>query len=213
MVKLKLKKRNSKIIERGLIYPLNFFKRIMFLIVGLGNIGKEYENTRHNFGFLTVDEIIKKYNFGSSNKKFSSEFYQGKIDGEDVIIIKPQTYMNKSGVAVSQVKKFYKVPIENIIVFHDDLDLELGKIKVKVGGGAGGHNGLKSIDGLIGKNYIRVRLGIGRPEHKDAVHSYVLGKFNKEEQKIVDDIRVRISDLISDLFEDRVGFLNRFYSK
>jgi len=185
----------------------------MFLIVGLGNIGKAYENTRHNFGFIVVDEIIKNYNFNNPSKKFTSELYQGKIKDDEVIIIKPQTFMNKSGIATSQVKAFYKTPIENVIVFHDDLDLEFGKVKVKVGGGAGGHNGLKSIDSMIGKNYTRVRLGIGRPENKDAVHGYVLGRFNVDEQKIVEAVKGKISDLISDLFKDRVGFLNKFYLK
>lgn len=183
----------------------------MFLIVGLGNIGKEYQSTRHNFGFMVIDKIIENHNFQTPNKKFSSEFYQGKIYGEDIIAIKPQTYMNKSGVAVSQVKKFYKIPIENIIVFHDDLDLELGRIKIKVGGGAGGHNGLKSIDSLIGKNYTRVRLGIGRPEHKNAVHGYVLGKFNQDEIKIVNSITVKIAEFTDELINDKVKFLNKFY--
>jgi len=183
----------------------------MFLLVGLGNFGKGYENTRHNFGFMVVDKIIQDQNFQNPSKKFASEFYQGKIEGEDIIIIKPQTYMNKSGVAVSQVKKFYKIPVGNVIVFHDDLDLEFGKIKVKVGGGDGGHKGLKSIDSLIGKNYVRVRLGIGRPEHKDAVYDYVLGNFSKEKMKVVEKIAGKISSLIKELLEDRVGFLNKYH--
>jgi peptidyl-tRNA hydrolase, PTH1 family len=184
----------------------------MFLIAGLGNIGKEYENTRHNFGFIVADKIIKNYNFQNPSKKFASEVYSGKINKDDAIIIKPQTYMNNSGIAVSQVKNFYKIPLDKIIVFHDDLDLEFGRIKVKVGGGNGGHNGLKSIDNSIGKNYLRVRFGIGRPENKDDTHNYVLGKFGRKEKIIVKDMAEKFSDLIGELLKDKVKFLNKWHN-
>lgn len=185
---------------------------MLTVLIGLGNIGKKYQDTRHNFGFMVIDEIVKKYGFNNCSRKFKSELCQGKIADHDIMTLKPQTYMNNSGVAVSLVKKFYKIPVRNIIVFHDDLDLELGRIKIKTGGGNAGHNGLESIDGLIGKNYVRVRLGIEHPQDKDLVKSYVLKKFKKSEQTAVDFIVRSIAEFLPELLTDREKFLNRFYS-
>lgn len=184
----------------------------MFLLVGLGNYGKEYEKTRHNFGFLALDQIIADYNLNPATAKFSSEVFNGEISGQKIIAIKPQTYMNLSGKAVLAASSFYKILPQNIIIFHDDLDLKLGKIKVKIGGGNGGHNGLKNIDEKIGKNYLRVRLGIDKPQNKEfAVADYVLSKFSKEEIKIIEDINIKISKLLPELLKDDVnGFLNKF---
>jgi len=161
----------------------------MHLIVGLGNITKEYQFTRHNFGFLFLDQIINDYDFKASAKKFKSEIFSGAINNEKIIAIKPQTYMNLSGEAVLQVATFYKVEPSNILVIHDDIDLELGRVKFKIGGGNAGHNGLKSIDAAIGKNYKRLRLGVGRPKNLNhEVSDYVLGKFSKEEMVVVDKV-------------------------
>jgi len=185
----------------------------MHLIVGLGNIGREYEKTRHNFGFLLLDQIIEDYGFSAQSKNFKSEIFTGEIDGNKVVSIKPQTFMNRSGIAVSQIASFYKIETKNIIVLHDDLDLELGRVKVKVGGGNGGHNGLKSIDEMVGKNYLRVRLGIGRPQNAEfATSDFVLGKFSLEEMQKVGKVNERISDLAGELLEGRLdGFMNKFY--
>lgn len=181
----------------------------MFLIVGLGNIGAEYENTRHNFGFLLIDKLIEKYNINNHQKKYNANIYSGEINGEKVILVKPTTYMNNSGIAVAQIKNFYKIPLENILVFHDDLDLDFCKVKCKAGGSDAGHNGLKSLDSNIGKNYYRIRLGIGRPEFKDDVINFVLSKFTNEELKQIDNLNSKIVNLISELFkEDKNQFLS-----
>ncbi len=187
----------------------------MHLIVGLGNIGTEYERTRHNFGFLLFDQIIEDYGFSFQSKNFKSEIFAGEIAGEKVIAIKPQTFMNRSGIAVSQVASFYKIETKNIIVLHDDLDLELARIKVKIGGGNGGHNGLKSIDEMAGKNYMRLRLGIGRPQHLGFETSdYVLGKFTNEEMIAVEKVNGKISDLFEELVIGKIdGFMNKLYQK
>ncbi len=185
----------------------------MHLLVGLGNIGKEYELTRHNFGFLLLDKIIADYNLSLQSKKFKSEIFAGEINRKKVIAIKPQTFMNLSGNAVLEVANFYKILPENIIVLHDDLDLILGKIKVKIGGGNAGHNGLKSLEEMIGKDYMRLRLGIGRPLNKEFETSdYVLGKFTKEEFLEVEKINQKISKLLNILLEDKVSeFLNEYH--
>lgn len=185
----------------------------MYLLVGLGNIGKEYENTRHNFGFMCVDKIIEKYDINNKQTKFNADIYTGKISEKKVMIAKPRTYMNRSGIAVSQIKSFYKIPLENIFVFHDDLDLEFLKIKYKIGGSSAGHNGIKSIDEMIGKNYSRIRLGIGRPEKKEDVIDFVLRKFSNEELELVGKLNRKISDNVDKLFsENKNKFINSIKS-
>jgi len=154
----------------------------MWLIVGLGNPGKEYENNRHNIGFMAVDEIFRRHNFSDEGKKFKAQIASGFISGEKVLLLKPQTYMNLSGEAVQAAITFYKINLDNIVVIHDDLDLEPGKLRVKRGGGSGGHNGLKSIDSHIGDNYLRVRIGIGHPGDKNLVSNYVLHDFSKDDK-------------------------------
>lgn len=182
----------------------------MYLFVGLGNVGKEYEFTRHNFGFLTLDQIIKDYNFTLQSNKFKSELFSGFIGENKIIAIKPQTFMNRSGAAVGQVASFFKVPSSNIIVFHDEVDIDFGKIKAKIGGGNAGHNGLKSIDEAIGKNYSRIRLGVGKGKFELSDH--VLSKFSRDELYEVEKISEKISKLIPDLLENNIeSFLNKFY--
>jgi len=187
----------------------------MYLLVGLGNIGREYELTRHNFGFLLLDQIIKDYNLIEQSKKFKSEVFAGEISGEKIIAIKPQTFMNLSGSSVTEAAQFYKIAPEKILVLHDDLDLELGRVKVKIGGGHAGHNGLRSIDETIGKNYMRLRLGIGRPENEAfEVSDYVLGKFSKFERDIVEKTNEKISKLIGEILVGKADqFLNKFHQK
>ena len=171
----------------------------MKLIIALGNIGKDYEDTRHNFGFMLLDQISIKYSFSNVGIKHNSEIFTGKIDDIKIIAIKPQTFMNLSGRAVISVMNFYKINIEDIIILHDDIDLDLGVVKFKKGGGNAGHNGLKSIDSVIGKNYKRLRLGVGRPENpRYEISDYVLGRFSKKEIDIVNQVNIDISGNLRD---------------
>jgi PTH1 family peptidyl-tRNA hydrolase len=158
----------------------------MFLIVGLGNPGKEYENTRHNIGFMVSASICRHHNFSGKKLKFHSEIFEGTIDGHKIMLMNPLKYMNLSGICVAQAANFLKIPLENIIVIHDDIDLLVGKIRIKIGGGSGGHNGLKDIDARLGKEYKRVRIGIGHPGDRDIVPDYVLNNFSKEDRIIID---------------------------
>jgi PTH1 family peptidyl-tRNA hydrolase len=157
----------------------------MHLIVGLGNIGEKYQLTRHNIGFLVIDEITKNLSTSNiNNPNFQSTLLKSGYN----LFSKPTTYMNNSGLAVHAIKEYYKIDLENIIVIHDDLDLPFGTVKFKIGGGHGGHNGLRSLDAHITKEYIRVRIGIGKPAHKEDVANYVLSNFSKEELNKLQDI-------------------------
>ena len=154
----------------------------MKLIVGLGNPGKEYELNRHNVGFLAVDYLIDTLNASKISSKFKGELFKSS----EFFFLKPSTYMNLSGESAVLVKNYYKIDNDDIIVIHDDIDLKLGALKFKKGGGNGGHNGLKSIDKHIGFDYYRIRIGVGRPEKKEEVVKYVLSNFTKDElQKII----------------------------
>jgi len=159
------------------------------LIVGLGNPGTEYEQTRHNIGFMVIDELIKKFNASNlSSSSFLGECYKFQntnVSLENHYLLKPMTYMNLSGNSVIKVKNFYK--IQKVVVIHDDLDLEFGALRFKEGGGHGGHNGLKSIDENISREYIRIRMGIGKPKYKSEVSSYVLSNFSIEQEKHLND--------------------------
>lgn len=157
----------------------------MHLIVGLGNIGDKYELTRHNVGFLVIDEMTKSLTTSNIN---NSNFHSTLLKSGYNLFSKPTTYMNNSGLAVHAIMEYYKIDLEDIIVIHDDLDLPFGSVKFKVGGGHGGHNGLRSLDSHIGKEYIRVRIGIGKPKDKSDVANYVLSNFSKEELNKLQDI-------------------------
>lgn len=160
----------------------------IFMLVGLGNPGSRYENNRHNIGFMAVDEIVRRHRFSAWRKKFDGLICDSVIGDTRVYALKPQTFMNLSGNAVQALAAFYKIRPENIIVFYDELDLVPGKLRVRQGGGANGHNGLKSIDAHLGQNYWRVRLGIGRPPEKEQVTSYVLGDFSKSDALWLDKL-------------------------
>ncbi len=153
----------------------------MTLIVGLGNPGKSYEANRHNIGFMVIDYLVGELGATSVSK---SSFQGDCFKSGDIYLLKPSTYMNLSGKSVLAVKQFYK--IDDVIVIHDELDLPFGALRYKRGGGNGGHNGLKSIDGLIGNDYVRVRMGIGKPEHKSMVADYVLDDFSGDEKEKLD---------------------------
>lgn len=158
----------------------------MWLLAGLGNPGKKYAGTRHNAGFDALDALIDRYGLQSSGSKFHAQVWKGSIDGHSVLAVKPQTYMNRSGVSVSEAASFYKIPPEQVIVLYDELDLIPGKMRVKQGGGHGGHNGLKDIDRVLGKAYWRVRLGIGHPGYRDQVTGYVLGQYNTQQRELME---------------------------
>lgn len=156
----------------------------MKCIVGLGNPGKKYEQTRHNVGFMVIDELAKRHNASLSKKKFNGLYAMETIQGEKVILLAPQTYMNLSGEAVRPLMEYYNLELDDIIVIYDDLDLPTGKIRLRQKGGHGGHNGLRSIiDQLGNKEFKRIRIGIGRPASRVPVIDYVLGKFSKEEEE------------------------------
>jgi len=159
------------------------------LIVGLGNPGEEYEFTRHNVGFMAIDALAPKDSVWKKEKNALTT--RCEINGHKVILAKPQTFMNNSGDAVSPLMAFYKIPLENLIVIHDDMDIKLGDKKEKIGGSSAGHNGIKSIDAAVGNEYKRIRIGIGHPRDFDSPMQpadWVLGKFNKEQLKIINAV-------------------------
>lgn len=153
----------------------------MQLWIGLGNPGSQYAMHRHNVGFMAADVMAAMHEFGSVQKKFSGWMQDGRIGGERIILLKPATFMNESGRAVGEAMRFYKLGLDALTVFHDELDLAPMKVKVKQGGGNAGHNGLRSIDQHCGNDFRRVRIGIGHPGHKDRVHGHVLGNYAKAE--------------------------------
>ena len=159
----------------------------MRLIVGLGNYDKQYVDTRHNAGFIVIDYLCNSLGFSwGLEKKMRANMAYGLLDNSKLIFCKPNTYMNCSGVAMQAICSYYKIHPENILVIHDDIDLELGRIKIKFAGSDGGHNGLRSIDSLLGKNYYRLRIGIGRADNKElSVADYVLSRFTQSEYKCI----------------------------
>ena len=178
----------------------------MFLIVGLGNPGAEYAETRHNVGFMGVDALANRFAFGTFKSKFEGQIAEGKIDGEKVYLLKPHTYMNLSGNSVVKAANFYKILPQNVIVIHDDMDLAVGKVKAKIGGGAGGHNGLKSIDAAISPNYNRVRIGVGHPQNKgEAVVNHVLSRFSKTDRELIEQRIELVVDNIGVLLKSGVA--------
>lgn len=181
----------------------------MKLFVGLGNPGPKYAGNRHNIGFMALDRIAEDTGFGPWRSKFQGALSEGKIGGNKVILLKPETFMNLSGQAVGEAMRFYKLESTDITVFHDELDLAPGKCRVKSGGGHAGHNGLRSIHQHIGPHYDRVRLGIGHPGHKDAVAGYVLRDFAKSDESWLDNLLRGISDGAAPLVAGDAGkFMN-----
>ena len=184
----------------------------MLLFVGLGNPTPDSENNRHNVGFKIIDNINKKFGLSKQKPKFKGLLTTGNINNKKIYAIKPLTFMNNSGICIRELIEYFKIDAEDVIVFHDDLDVELGKIKVKFGGSSAGHNGIASIDKFIGKDYSRVRIGIGKPKNGIEVADYVLQNFDEEEtvgiKKISDSITESISILVEkklDLFSSAVN--------
>ena len=166
----------------------------MLLFVGLGNPSPDNENNRHNIGFKIIDAINQKYSLSKQKPKFKGLLTTGKIGDKKVFAIKPLTFMNNSGVCIRELIEYFKIDPEDVIVFHDDLDINFGKIKTKFGGSSAGHNGIESLDKFIGKDYSRVRIGIGRPEPKVNVSDYVLNDFNDDEKQEINKITYNIID-------------------
>lgn len=183
----------------------------MWLLVGLGNPGEEYSRNRHNIGFMVIDAIAEKYGFPSFRAKFQGLLSEGTIAGQKVVLLKPQTYMNNSGQSVKAAEKFFKIDAARIVAFHDELDLQPGKVRIKQGGGNAGHNGLRSMDAHLGTpDYWRVRLGIGHPGDKGRVHGHVLKDFAKAEEGWLRDLldaAAANADLI--VKNDMSGFMSK----
>ncbi len=176
----------------------------MKLIVGLGNPGKKYEATRHNVGFMAIDALADKFNVKVNKAKFKGLYGEARIGTEKVYFLKPETYMNLSGESIRAMIDFFKIDVDDVYVIYDDMDLEVGQLKIKPGGGSGGHNGLKSIEAHLGtKKYKRFRIGIGKDKNMLVV-DYVLGRFGKREKKEIDRVIEIVCDAVSDM--DRLDF-------
>ena len=180
----------------------------MILFVGLGNPTPNSENNRHNVGFKIIDCINKKFNLSKQKPKFKGLLTTGNIGKKKVYAIKPLTFMNNSGICIRELIEYFKINAEDVIVFHDDLDVEFGKIKTKFGGSSAGHNGMASIDKFIGKDYSRVRIGIGKPKGSIEVADYVLQNFNDDETVDMEKITENITDSISILVEKKLDLFS-----
>ena len=165
----------------------------MKLIAGLGNPGEKYAKNRHNVGFIIVDEIADSHGFAPWRTRFSGLVAEGRLNGEKCLLLKPSTYMNESGRAVAEAARFYKIPLGDILVIHDEIDLAPGKIKLKTGGGNAGHNGLRSITAHLGNDYRRLRIGVGHPGQKHLVHGFVLKDFAKADWVWLEPLRDAIT--------------------
>ena len=182
----------------------------MYLIVGLGNPEEDYSNTRHNMGFNTINKISKEYDIEVNKKKFKGLYGTGMIEGEKVILLKPQTFMNLSGESVKEVVDFYKIEHNDIIVIYDDMDVDLGTIKIRKKGGPGSHNGMKSVVQYLGTDFARIRVGIGKPEDNDFIR-YVIGPIPKEEKEIFDKSTTTAKEAVIEIIKKGVdNAMNKF---
>jgi peptidyl-tRNA hydrolase, PTH1 family len=182
--------------------PASPARAVMRLLVGLGNPGSRYAMTRHNVGFMAVDAAAQRHRFPTFRGKFQGSLSEGSVGDEKVLALKPETFMNLSGESVAAAARFYKIPVGEIAVIHDDIDLAEGKLRVKRGGGAGGHNGLRSIDELLGQDYWRIRIGVGHPGMRELVEAYVLQNFQSEERLWLDPLLGAIADVLPLLVKD-----------
>ena len=186
-----------------------------FLIAGLGNPGDKYKNNRHNIGFQIIDTYLTFFSQNKLIDKFDSEYTSINFKENKLHIIKPKTFMNESGIAVNKCINFFKIPLENLIVIYDEMDLSPGNIKIKFGGGSAGHNGIKSIINYLGsEKFTRVRIGIGKPVNKEKISSYVLSNFTNDELNLFNEIKTNIKYIIEDLVLEGLPFaMNKFNSK
>jgi len=187
----------------------------MLLLVGLGNPGPNYANNRHNIGFMALDRIVQRHGFNQWRARFQGNAAEGYVGKERALALKPATFMNLSGQAVSEAAHFYKIEPQAVVVFYDEIELAPGRIKVKRGGGSAGHNGIRSIDSHIGPDYWRVRLGVGHPGDKSRVHGHVLSDFGKADAEWLETLLETIADQAKELTNDivRGGDGNRFMTK
>ncbi|TIM29222.1 MAG: aminoacyl-tRNA hydrolase [Mesorhizobium sp.] len=182
----------------------------MLLFAGLGNPGAKYADNRHNIGFMAADAIARRHSFSPWSKKFQGLIAEGTLAGEKIILIKPQTFMNLSGQSVGEALRFYKLDASALTVLYDEIDLAAGKVRVKVGGGSGGHNGIRSLEQHVGKDFCRVRIGVGHPGVKEMVHGHVLGDFAKSDREWLDALLDTIADAAGLLAKgDDNSFMNR----
>ena len=186
----------------------------MLLLVGLGNPGPKHAQNRHNIGFLAVDEIVRRHGFGPWRARFQGQVSEGRMGGEKILVLKPETYMNESGRAVGEALRFYKLEPDEVFVLYDEIDLAPAKLRVKLGGGTAGHNGLRSLNAHIGPNFWRIRLGVGHPGRKELVHRHVLSDFSKAEwpamEKLIDAVAAELPKLLAGddgSFMSRVAYL------
>jgi len=183
----------------------------MLLFVGLGNPTPDSENNRHNIGFKIIDAINKKFSLSKQKPKFKGLLTTGIINGKKIYAIKPLTFMNNSGICIRELMEYFKIDSENVIVFHDDLDIDFGKIKAKFGGSSAGHNGIESIDKFIGKDYSRVRIGIGKPKNikvKIEVTEHVLKDFDEDEIKELEKIKLNITESLPVLLDKKLDLFS-----
>ena len=183
----------------------------MKLFVGLGNPSDRHAGQRHNIGFMAVERIAERHGFGPWRQRFRGRLAEGALDGERVWLLEPQTFMNESGRSIAEAVRFMKLPLTDLVVFHDELDLAAGKVRVKLGGGVAGHNGLRSTDACLGsREFGRVRIGIGHPGHKDRVTGHVLSDFHKVERVWLEPLLDAMADAAPLLAKgDEAGFMNR----
>ena len=180
----------------------------MILLVGLGNPTPDSQDNRHNIGFKIIDAINKKFGLSKQKPKFKGLVTTGNISNKKIYAIKPLTFMNNSGICIRELIEYFKINVDDVIVFHDDLDIDFGKIKTKFGGSAAGHNGIASIDKFIGKDYSRVRIGIGKPDLKIAVSDFVLNNFNEDEKIELSKITLNIIDSIPILIDKKLDLFS-----
>lgn len=185
----------------------------MYLIVGLGNPENEYANTRHNMGFDAINHLSRKLNINVNKEKFKGIYGDTILNGEKVILLKPQTYMNLSGESIIQFKQFYKIPPENIIVIYDDIDVDVGKIKIRKKGGPGSHNGMKSVvKELKSEDFPRIRVGIGKPMFKEMMIGYVLEKLNWNEREILEESTKLAANAVYDIITSGIDKAMNMYN-
>ena len=180
----------------------------MLLLVGLGNPTPDSANNRHNIGFKIIDAINKKFGLSKQKPKFKGLLTTGNVGEQKVYAIKPLTFMNNSGICIRELIEYFKIDAENVIVFHDDLDIDFGKIKTKFGGSSAGHNGIESIDKFIGKDYSRVRIGIGKPNDKIAVSDYVLKDFDDDEKQQLETLKNNITENLAILIDKKLDLFS-----
>lgn len=187
----------------------------MYVVVGLGNPGKDYSNTRHNIGFNTLDLIAKRNNININKIKFQSVYGEGNISGEKILLVKPQTYMNNSGITVRDISQYYKVPMENIIVVVDDIDIDFSAVKIRAKGSAGSHNGLKSIiSNIQGEDFPRVKVGIGKKHENQDLADFVLSRFSRAEQTDIDMSFVIAAEAVESIIKDGIdAAMNKYNTK